>query len=183
MPELIASAPLGGPAPLTLGAVTLAEVDIGPITAIAPFPGRAAAVDRALKSLGLTFPAPNASATKGDARILWTGREQAFLIGAAPPEGLQGAAAVTDQSDGWAALHLHGPGAEAALMRLVALDLRALAFPPGRCTRAGLNHMPMVLWRPSLDAFTILVFRSMARTAWHEIEGAMTGLAARARLA
>ncbi|HSF64110.1 MAG TPA: sarcosine oxidase subunit gamma [Paracoccaceae bacterium] len=183
MPELIARAPLGSPAPLTLGTVTLAEADLGPITAIAPFPGQGAAVDRALKPLGLTFPAPNASASRGDARLLWTGREQAFLIGAAPPNGLEGVAAVTDQSDGWAALHLHGPGAEAVLMRLVPLDLRALAFPPGRCTRAGLNHLPMVLWRPSLDAFTILVFRSMARTAWHELETAMTGLAARARLA
>lgn len=183
MPELIARAPLGSPAPLTLGGVTLAEANLGPITAIAPFPGQVAAVDRALKPLGLTFPAPNASAAKGDARLLWTGREQAFLIGVAAPEGLAGVSAVTDQSDGWAALHLQGPGAEAVLMRLVPLDLRALSFPPGRCTRAGLNHMHVVLWRSGLDAFTLLVFRSMARTAWHEIETAMTGLAARARIA
>jgi sarcosine oxidase subunit gamma len=183
VPELIASAPLGSPAPLTLGGVTLAEADLGPITAIAPYPGQGAAVDRALKPLGLSFPGPNSSAARGGARILWTGREQAFLIGAAPPDGLEGAAAVTDQSDGWAALHIHGPGAEAVLMRLVALDLRALAFPVGRSTRVGLNHMHVVLFRTALDAFTILVFRSMARTAWHELETAMTGLAARARLA
>jgi metal-dependent amidase/aminoacylase/carboxypeptidase family protein len=42
--------------------------------------------------------------------------------------------------------------------------------------------MHVVLFRTALDAFTILVFRSMARTAWHELETAMTGLAARARL-
>jgi sarcosine oxidase subunit gamma len=183
VPELIARAPLGPIAPLTLGTVTLAQADLGPITAIAPMPGQGAAVDRALKPLGLAFPGPNASAAKGDARLLWTGREQAFLIGVAPPEGLSDAAAVTDQSDGWCALHLHGAGAEAVLMRLVPLDLRALAFPVGRCTRAGLNHMPMILWRSAPDAFTILVFRSMARTAWHELETAMTGLAARARIA
>lgn len=183
MPELIARAPLGPIAPLTRGTVTLAQADLGPITGIAPFPGQGAAVDRALKPLGLAFPSPNASAAKGDARILWTGREQAFLIGAPPPEGLTVAAAVTDQSDGWAALHLQGQGAEAVLMRLVPLDLRALHFPVGRSVRAGLNHMPMVLWRSAPDAFTILVFRSMARTAWHELETAMTGLAARAQMA
>lgn len=183
MPELIASAPLGPIAPLTIGTVTLAQADLGPITAIAPWPGQGAAVDRALKPLGLAFPAPNASVARGDARILWTGREQAFLIGVAAPDGLTAAAAVTDQSDGWCALHLHGAGAEAVLMRLVPLDLRALHFPVGRSVRAGLNHMPMVLWRSAPDGFTLLVFRSMARTAWHELETAMTGLAARARLA
>jgi hypothetical protein len=65
VPELIASAPLGSPAPLTLGGVTLAEADLGPITAIAPYPGQGAAVDRALKPLGLTFPAPNSQRRQG----------------------------------------------------------------------------------------------------------------------
>ena len=39
--------------------------------------------------------------------------------------------------------------------------------------------MQMILMRTGVDAFTALVFRSMARTAWHEIEVALTSLSAR----
>jgi sarcosine oxidase subunit gamma len=41
--------------------------------------------------------------------------------------------------------------------------------------------MQMILMRDA-DSFLILVFRSMARTAWHEIEEAMQILAARKAL-
>ena len=41
--------------------------------------------------------------------------------------------------------------------------------------------MQMILLRET-DGFLLLVFRSMARTAWHEIEVAMKFLAARAAL-
>jgi heterotetrameric sarcosine oxidase gamma subunit len=71
---------------------------------------------------------------------VWTGPDQAFLIGAPAPD-LTGLAAVTDQSGGWAALQLQGPGAEAVLMRLFPLDLRARAFAPGHAARAPLGHM------------------------------------------
>ena len=39
MPELIAKTALNGPKPLTLAGTTLAELDPGPITSIALFPG------------------------------------------------------------------------------------------------------------------------------------------------
>jgi sarcosine oxidase subunit gamma len=42
--------------------------------------------------------------------------------------------------------------------------------------------MSSVLLRTGTDAFEIMVFRSMARTAWHEVEAALTALAARAAL-
>ena len=71
-----------------------------------------------MKTLGLAFPEPGTWAAKGGARIVWTGREQAFpdRRSCAALEG----AAVTDQSDGWAGFTLSGPGAEAVLARLVA---------------------------------------------------------------
>ena len=177
MPELIAKSALEGRS-LTLGTVTLAEVEVGPIASLAVFPGGAKAVAKGLKILGLTMPEPNTFNEKKGARIVWTGRDQAFLIGVAPPE-LEGAA-VTDQSDGWAVLGLSGAAAVDVLARLVPVDLRLAAFPVGRAIRTQLNHMNVVILRVGDHAFEILVFRSMARTAWHELETTTHMVAARA---
>ena len=65
---------------MTLGTVTLAEVDVGPITSIAVFPGGAKAVAKGLKVLGLAMPEPNGFAEKKGARIVWMGRDQAFPV-------------------------------------------------------------------------------------------------------
>jgi heterotetrameric sarcosine oxidase gamma subunit len=66
------------------------------------------------------------------------------------------------------------------LARLVPLDLRPAAFAVGMALRAPLNHLSAVLIRESADSILILIFRSMARTAWHEVETAMRSVAARA---
>ena len=67
-------------------------------------------------------------------------------------------------------------------MRLYALDLRLQVFAVGMAARAPMNHMQSVLMRTAPYAFDLLVFRSMARTAWHEVEAAMKTLGARAAL-
>lgn len=180
MPELIAKSPLAGTAPLTRAGTTLAEATLGPVTSVAPYPGREKKVNTALKPLGLTFPAPNTQSAKGAVRLLWAGRDMAFLIGAEAPGALADHAALTDQTDGWATLTLTGPAAVDALMRLVPLDLRLSAFPVGRTTRAPLNHMQMQITRTAPDAFELMVFRSMARTAWHELAEVLEMLHARA---
>lgn len=179
MPELIAKTALAGKKPLVVGATTLAEVDAGAITSIARFPGQGEVLDNALKPLGFSFPAPNNFAEAAGATLVWAGREQAFLIGADCPD-LGDAAAVTDQSGGWVTLSLTGPLAADALMRYVPLDLRLAHFPVGRSVRTPLYHMPMLLMRVADDGFRLMLFRSMARTAWHEIEVALKTLAARA---
>ena len=166
MPELIAKSALSGQT-VTHAGTTLAEVSLGPITSIACFPGQQTSVSAALGS----FPSPNTHANG----LCWTGPDQAFLIGRPAPD-LSQIAATTDQSGGWAALRLSGPVAADALMRLVPLDLRQMT--DGHAARAPLGHMQMILMREP-DAFLILVFRSMARTAWHEIEAALKMLAAR----
>jgi heterotetrameric sarcosine oxidase gamma subunit len=135
-------------------------------------------VAKGLKALGLTMPAPNTFAEKRAARIVWTGREQAFLVGVDCPV-LEGAA-VTDQTDGWAVLGVSGVGAVDVLARLAPLDLRLTAFPVGSALRSGLNHMNAVILRVGDYAFELMVFRSMARTAWHELETTMSMVAARA---
>jgi heterotetrameric sarcosine oxidase gamma subunit len=181
VPELIAKSPLAGRPPVTRGALRLSETPMAVITSIALFPGQAKAIAKALKPLGLTFPAPNTVSQSGDMRLVWTGRDQAFLIGAAAPAIPAGVAAVTDQSDGWAGLSVDGPTAHEALMRWVPIDLRPKHFAVGMSVRAPLYHMQAILLRPSPDSIQVMVFRSMARTAWHEIELAMTTIEARSQ--
>ena len=176
MPELIAKTALNGVKPLILGGSVLSELDPGPVTAIALFSGSDGSK---LSSIGLPFPAPNRFVTSGDALLVWTGRDQAFLIGVSAPD-MGNAAALTDQSGGWVTLTLTGPSAEAALARYVPLDFRS--FASGHAARTPLYHMQMILLRTGPDAFRIMVFRSMARTAWHEIELALKSIAARLAL-
>jgi len=181
VPSLIAKSPLAGHAPLTLAGTTLAEVVLGCITSVAPFKGQGKPLAAALKALGLGWPAPNRFTDHGSARMVWTGRDQAFLIGAAP-DSLAPAAALTDQSDGWACLALSGPAPEAVLARLVALDLRSARFATGSAARTALNHMSAIVMRTDAQRFELLVFRSMAQSAWHELASAMQALAARTAL-
>lgn len=177
MPELIAKPALDH-APLIHGACRMDPAELGPITSVALYPGQEKAVAKVLKPLGLSFPAPNSLSANGPVQLVWTGRDQAFLIGGEAPE-FGTAAATTDQSGGWAALRVSGDAAAEVLMRQIPLDLRAQAFPVGRAVRAPLGHMSAVVIRDEAG-FLILIFRSMVRTAWHEIETAMRSVAARA---
>jgi sarcosine oxidase gamma subunit len=158
--EWIAKSPLAGQGPVRHGGVDLAEVDLGRVTSVAPF------------GTVQGFPAPNTVEMWGGARLVWTGRGQAFLLGG-DPDGLDDAA-LTDQSDGWVGLSLTGPGAADVLARLVPLDLRAMTG----CARTVLGHMPLILIAIT-GGFEMLTFRSMAQTAWHEVETAMKMWAAR----
>ena len=179
MANLIAKTPCAGLGlPLTRGGVSLSESAPGPVTSVAPFAGQDKAVAKALKPLGLSFPAPNTVVTGKAGRMVWTGRGQAFLLGVPAPATLNGLAALTDQTDGWACLRLQGVGVDAVLARLVPLDLRPTAFGPGAALRSLLNHMQATLIRIDGGA-EVMVFRSMAATAVHELTEAMTVVAAR----
>ena len=181
MPELIAKTALTGQGPLIRGGSVLSELPLVQITSVAPYPGHEAAASAVLADQGLGFPAANRVIARGDTRIVWAGRGQAFLFGAPAPTGLAAHAALTDQSDGWCGLNLAGATAADALMRLVPVDLRPAACPPGTALRTGLNHMQVLLIATGAG-FDIFVFRSMARTAWHELAAVLDALAARAAL-
>jgi len=181
VPSLIAKSPLAGPAPVTLAGVTLSEIVLDRMTSVAPLNGQKKAFAAALKNLGLGWPEPNRFTAHASARMVWTGRDQAFLIGAAP-DPLATAAALTDQSDGWACLALSGAAVEAVLARLMALDLRPARFAPGSVACTALNHMSAIVMRVDAQRIELLVFRSMAQTAWHEITAAMQAIAARVAL-
>lgn len=180
MAKLIAKSPTEGLLPVRHGTLTLRDSAMTRLTAVAPYPGRTGQVGAALRKLGLDWPAPDRALSNGRNAVLWSGRDQAFLLNAAP-EGI-GAdmAAITDITDGWAALTVEGRAGAAALARLVPLDLSPRAFPEGATARTGLGHMQVLLHRRAGDKFTLYVFRSMVATAIHEIEGTMKALAARA---
>ncbi|SPH18778.1 hypothetical protein DEA8626_02322 [Defluviimonas aquaemixtae] len=178
MPSLIEKSPCDDLLPVLDGGLKLSEAREARITSVTPFAGKDRGVATALKSLGLGWPKPGQAVTGQAGACLWTGRGQAFLVGPVP-EGLDGIAALTDQSDAWARMELTGPHVAEVLARLVPLDLRAAVFPVGTVARSGLNHMMMILHRTGDDCFEIMVFRSMAATAVEEIRHAMAARAAR----
>lgn len=183
MAELIATSPAKGLTPITLPDCALTEAPMIPIWSIAPYRGQAAKVAAALeKGHGLGFPAPGTTLSKGAVSIAWSGYDQAFLMGATPDAGLAAHAALTDQSDAWARLVLSGENARAVLARLVPLDLSSAAFPVGSAARSMLGHMNMVLLQEEAGVFTLMVYRSMAATAVHELSQVMRMVSARAAI-
>lgn len=179
MAKLLAKPPLDFPAPLTICAVTLSMHDTGPMTSIAPYPGAGDALAKALKSAhGLGFPAPNRVTRGQNEQLIWAGRDLAFLVGVAPDPALAGHAALTDQGDGWVTFRLDGAAVPAVLARLTPLDLRPAQFGVGHAARSELSHMMAVFTRPAAATIDVMVFRSMAATAFHKIEEAMKSVAA-----
>ena len=89
MPNLIAKSALAGHAPVTFAGTTLAEAQVGQITSIACFPDALAQVSTKLGG----FPAPNTIT----GNLVWTGPDQAFLMGGAVASDLSGLAALTDR--------------------------------------------------------------------------------------
>ncbi len=177
MDKLVQVTPCAGLLPLSIGALTVAEVDVGPVTSVTPFSNSSKeAVSRAL---GMAFPAPNQSTFDGDARCIWVGQGEAFLMGVAAKTALGKHAAVVDQSDAWAFVVLNGTGGADALARLVPVDMRLSAFGVGATARTQLGHMNASITRVDEDTFLIAVFRSMAVTLVHDLQTAMEAVAAR----
>ena len=178
MAELIAKEAWAGQGPVSKAGLVLAPLADRSIWSLALFPG--AQVE---KALGQPMPAPNRWAAAGQGRLVWTGRDQAFLMDAPAPQGLDGLAAVTDQSGGWAGVSLTGPSVAAALARLVPVDLSPAAFGAQAAIRAPVNHMSALILRTAPDSVELWVFRSMARTLWHELTEVLDRLEARATAA
>lgn len=182
MVELNALSACDGLLPVDHGRLTLREETVGAITSLAPFKGQGKALSVALQAAhGVSFPAPNRMEVSGDVACVWTGRDQAFLLGPQPDAGLGAMAAVTDQSDAWAVVCLGGDGAEDVLTRLVPVDLRPAAFPLHAAVRTELGHMAVSIMRIEAG-LRIMAFRSMAATLVHELSDAMAAVEARKRL-
>ncbi|MFV2002209.1 MAG: sarcosine oxidase subunit gamma [Paracoccaceae bacterium] len=177
MADLIAISPCAGLLPFTIRGLSLIELTPAAITSVAPAKGQGRAVSAALRaSGGPGFPAANRAPGNDEARCIWFGADLAMLLGE-PPKAVKGAA-LSDQSDGWAVMRLQGARAEAVLARLVPVDLRAAVFGRNHTARTLLHHMPASISRTGKDSFDIMVMRSMATTAVHELKGAMRSVSA-----
>ena len=178
MAKLIAKPALEAGVPFAAGDVKLSAPDAGRLTSIAPFDGAAAAVAASLMAAhGLGFPEPNRMTVAEHAQCIWWGRGQAMLVGPAVDGGLAKHAALTDQSDGWVVFLLEGAGSAEVLARLTPIDMRLSVFPAGHTARTQLGHMMASITRLGAQQFQIMVFRSMAQTAAHELQGAMKSVA------
>jgi sarcosine oxidase subunit gamma len=167
--------PATGALPFTKGGMTLALVDPGPLASIAPFRGQVGAVSEALKTATGLALGPGYVASSG-ASIQWFGRDLWLLTGVAAPD-LPGAA-LSDQTDAWVTLALTGPHIADVMARLVPLDLRDAAFPPGTAVRTELHGMMVALARTGPESLRIMAFRSMAGTLARTIGEAMENVAA-----
>ena len=182
MVELSARTPCEGLLPLTIGALSVTEVDAGRITSLAPYNGQDKAFSAALKEAhGMGAPGPNRSTGKIGARAIWFGQRMVMLMGPAPDAALAETAALTDQSDAWAVVRLEGDGAADVLARLTPLDLRPGMFKRGHTARSEIRHMMASITRLGDNAFQIMVFRAFAETLTHDLKTAMASVAARMR--
>ncbi|AAV95027.1 sarcosine oxidase, gamma subunit family [Ruegeria pomeroyi DSS-3] len=178
--KLIAKTPCAGQVPLSVGAMTVSEVDLGAMTSLSPRKGQGAALAQALRAAhGLDWPGAGRVTTAGDARAIWFGHDSVLLTGAAPDAALAGPGVLVDQSDAWTVVRLEGTGAEAVLARLVPVDLRAPGFGPGATARCRIGHMAGSVTRLEDGGFLLMVFRSMAQTLLHDLKSAMEAVAAR----
>ena len=175
MVKLITKTPCDGLLPITIGVVTLAESDPVRITSISPLNGQQKAVSDALKAAyGTAFPSPNRTTAKGEARLIWSGRGQGLMLGVVPD--VKGAA-ITDQSDAWCCVEIAGAGVEDVLARVTPIDTRAMKR--GHTARTLVQHVSVILTRTGADRFEVMAMRSMAKTLVHDLERAMSGVAAR----
>ncbi len=180
MVDLIAKTPCSGLLPVTIGTTTLAEIDAGTLTSIAPFRGQEKKLSAALKAAhGMAAPAPNRATGKAGQRALWFGNRMILLQGPAPDAGLAKLAALTDQSDGCVVVRLDGEAATEVLARLTPIDLRDSQFKRGHAARTELRHMMASITRLGPQSFQIMVFRGFAKTLVHDLTIAMKGVAAR----
>lgn len=188
MVELAPKTPLTGLVPVTVGRMTLNEVDLGRLTSVAPYRGRDEGLSEALKAAhGIAAPEPGRVTGRVAARVsgrdeacaIWFGQRMFLLVGADPDPALAGHSALTDQSDGWACARIQGRGATQVLARLTPIDLRPAAFRRGNTARTDLQHMAASITRLGEDDYLILVFRALAGTLVQDVRQAMQGVAAR----
>ncbi len=171
--KLIALSPCSDLLPLEVSGIVVTEVRVDRLTSVAPFNGMAKAASASLKDqVGAVLPAPN----RCSGAVTWFGHGVWMVAGAVSLDGL---AAVTDQTDAWAVIHIDGQGVEDVLARLVPVDLRGPVFKKNHVTKTMLGHMSVTITRVGSRGFEIMVMRSMAATLVHDLHVAMRGVGLR----
>ena len=166
------------------GGVTVSDRDgLGLASLMTLKSQRVTVAERLAAAYGIALPdGPNRVAV-GDMAVIGTGPGKWFAVREGAANGLaadlaallEGAAAVADQSDGYAVLRLQGPALRQVLAKGVAIDLHDLAFPVNRAAVTAIAHIGVTLWRldDAVDGspvFEIALFRSMAGSFVHWLE-------------
>lgn len=160
MIELQAKSAAHGLLPLTTERICVTELWPVTLTSVAPFQGQGVAVADAL---GLGLPAVGRSVESETAAVIWTGRDQYFLLGSEAPDL---PAAMTDQSDAWCVVDLSGPDMLDCLARLCPLDVAQME--DGDVARSLLGHMHAIIWRREAG-FRLMIFRAFVQTLIREL--------------
>jgi methylglutamate dehydrogenase subunit D len=79
--------------------------------------------------------------------------------------GLEGLAAVVDQSDAVAILRLSGPALAATLKKGFQIDLRR--FEIGDCAVTSVHHQGVTIWKVDNESFEVAVARSLTASFQH----------------
>ena len=129
----------------------------------------------------MKLPTPGRTFGEPGNYVVWTGRGQFFLIGDVPANpSIAKLAALADQSDGWAIMHLEGNDSAAVLARLCPIDIRLDQFGFGHTARTEVAHLSSVVTRLA-NGFEIMVMRSFGKTALHHLTNTMKSVAAQTR--
>ena len=158
--------------------VVLTETQPGSIVQVAAWPGEERNAIAAIAAVaGLTLPdgagagialedkaafgfAPGRFMVVADAEDLASRLSQAIGIEAGT---------VTDLSHGRTAIRIAGPEAEWVLAKLFAIDFSLPAFPIGAGRSTSHHDFFAQIQRTGPEAFDLYVFRSFARSFWHEL--------------
>lgn len=116
------------------------------------------------------------AASSGERAALWLGPDEFLLLapdgeGAAIEAAIAGALGDTphslvDVSHRQTAINLTGTAAATLLALGCPLDLDALVFPVGTCTRTVFSKAEITLWRRDETRFHVEVWRSFAPYVW-----------------
>jgi methylglutamate dehydrogenase subunit D len=145
-------------------------------TVIARKGDRADLARRLRQATGLALPEGPRRATTGRMTALGTGPRSWLVMeeGGAPgmadrlADALGPAAAVSDQSDGYAVLRIAGERARAVLAKGIAVDLHPRAFDPGCVAVTSCAHIGVTLWQvDDVPTFEVALFRSYAGSFVH----------------
>lgn len=139
------------------------------------------------RTFSLDLPEPGRLSQGPETSFVWMGRDQWFAdaardgvpdLHAALRDALGETASLTEQSDAWVRIRLTGPAVAGALEKLSMLDLDPDRFPAGSAARTVMEHLGVVVLRPSdADGFEIWSARSSAASLLHALRAAVLSVA------
>ena len=158
----------------------LGELTIATAWNIQGKPDRAPFVDEVRRTFAIDLPLGANKTSRNDSMTaLWLGPESWLLVAGNTPipvtfstarDTLNAAGgALFDVSASRVAYHVSGADASALLSRRCPLDFHPGAFAVQACAQSLLGHIGALYYRRSADAFVVMVARSFARVAWHDL--------------